>query len=184
MAQRIGEMPEESGTAPRAGDDGTGLERAGTILSEFVEASRAAAEALVYEQKQRAAAQVKGIGEAVRAAARSLERSQTPTLAGYADRAAIQIEQFSDLIGDRSWSEIIAETRGFARRRPWLFLFAATAAGFLTGRVLSAPTDRGAGNRELYAAREAREEVTAAVASGDGKLAGQHGDLTAGREIH
>ena len=88
MAQSIGEMPEGSGTASRAGDDGAGLERAGTILVEFVEASRAAAEALVYEQKQRAAAQVRGIGEAVRSAAQSLERSQTPRLAGYADQAA------------------------------------------------------------------------------------------------
>jgi hypothetical protein len=177
-------MPEGSGTAPRAGDDGTGVERAGTILSEVVEASRAAAEALVYEQKQRAAAQVKGIGEAVRSAAQYLERSQTPTLARYADQAASEIEQFSHLISDRSWSEIIAEARYFARRQPWLFLFAATAAGFLAGRVLSAPTNHGAGDREMYSAREASEEVTAAVASGDGKLAGQHADVTVGWETH
>jgi hypothetical protein len=184
MAQRIGEMPEGSGTAPPAGDDGMGHERVGTILVELVEASRSAAEALVYEQKQRAAAQVRGIGEAVRSAAQSLERSQTPALARYADQAASQIEQFSHLVGDRSWSEILAETRYFARRQPWLFLFAATAAGFLAGRVLLAPTNRGPGDRELYAAREANEEVTAAVASGDGKLAGQHADITAGLETH
>ena len=184
MAQRIREMPEESGTASPAGDGGMGLERAGTILSELGEASRTAAEALVYEQKQRAAAQVRGIGEAVRSAAQSLEQSQTPTLARFADQAASQIEQFSHLIGDRSWSEIIAETRYFARRQPWLFLLGATAAGFLAARVLSAPTNRGAGERELDSAREASEEVTAAVASGDGKLAGQHADITAGREIH
>jgi hypothetical protein len=184
MAQRIGEMPEGSGTAPYADDDEAGLEHAGTILTELVEAGRAAAEALVHEQKQRAAAQVKGIGEAVRSAAQSLERSQTTTLARYADQAASHIEQFSHLIGNRSWSEIIAETRYFARRQPWLFLFSATAAGFLAGRVLLAPANRGAGDRELYAAREASDEVTAAVASGDGKLAGQHADITAGWEIH
>ena len=184
MVQRIGEMPERSGTAPRADDDGVGIERAGTILVDLVEASREAAEALVYEQKQRAAAQVRGIGEAVRSAAQSLERSQTATLARYADQAASQIEQFSHLIGDRSWSEIIAETRYFARRQPWLFLFAATAAGFLAGRVLSTPTNREAGDGELCSAREASEEVTAAVASGDGKLAGQHADITAGQETH
>jgi hypothetical protein len=182
MAQRIAEMPKGNDTAPCAGDDGTGFERAGTILVELVEASRAAAEALAYEQKHRAAAQVRGIGEAVRSAAQSLERSQTPTLARYADQAANEIEHFSHLIGDRSWSEIIAETRYFARRQPWLFLFAATAAGFLAGRVLSAPANRGAGDRETYSAREASEEVTAAVASGDGKLAGQHADITAGPE--
>jgi hypothetical protein len=161
-----------------------GHERVGTILVELVEASRAAADALVYEQKQRAAAQVRGIGEAVRSAAQSLGQSQTPTLARYADQAASQIEQFSHLVGDRSWSEILAETRYFARRQPWLFLFAATAAGFLAGRVLLAPTNRGPGDRELYAAREANEEVTAAVASGDGKLAGQHADITAELETH
>ena len=184
MADGSGTADERDDSRAHAGDDPARFERAGAILGELVEATRSAAEALLNEQKRVAAAQVRGIGEAVRSAAQSLERSQTPTLAGYADRAANQIEQFSDLIGDRSWSEIIAETRYFARRQPWLFLFAATAAGFLTGRVLSAPTNRRAGDRELYSAREASEEVTAAVASGDGKLAGQHAEFTTARETH
>jgi ElaB/YqjD/DUF883 family membrane-anchored ribosome-binding protein len=173
-------MADASGAAEERAE----FERAGAILGELVEATRSAAETLLIEQKRRAAAQVKGIGKAVRSAAQSLERSQTPTLAGYADRAASRIEQFSHLIGDRSWSEIVAETRHFARRQPWLFICIATAAGLVAGRVLSTSTNRGAGDRELYSAREASEEVTAAVASGDGKLAGQHADVTAGWETH
>jgi len=182
MADGSGTAVERDGWPAHAGDDPAGFERAGAMLGELVGATRSAAEALLDEQKRRAAAQVKGIGEAVRSAAQSLDRSQTPALAGYVDRAASQIEQFSDLIGARSSSEIIAEMRYFARRQPWLFLFAATAAGFLTARVLSAATNRGAGERELYSARKASEEVTAAVASGDGKLAGQHDDINAGWE--
>jgi hypothetical protein len=184
MADGVGTVEERDGSPEHAGDDPARFERAGAILGEVIEATRSAAEALLDEQKRRAAAQVKGIGEAVRSAAQSLERSPAPALADYADRAASQIEQFSGFIGDRSWSEIVAETRYFARRQPWLFLFAATAAGFFIGRVLTASTNRRADDRELYSAREASEEVTAAVASGDGKLAGQHADVTAEWETH
>ena len=157
MADGIGTAEERDGSLAHDDDDPARFDGAGAILGELVEATRSAAEALLDEQKRRAAAQVKGIGEAVRSAAQSLERSQTQMLAGYADRAASGIEQFSQLIGDRSWSEIIAEARYFARRQPWLFLFAATADGFLTARVLSAATNRGAGERELYSARKASE---------------------------
>jgi ElaB/YqjD/DUF883 family membrane-anchored ribosome-binding protein len=181
MADANGTAEEPVGSIVRAGDPAV-FERAGAILSELVEATRSAADALLDEQRQRAAAQVKDIGEAVRSAAQALERSQTPTLARYADQAASQIDQFSHLIGDRSWREIVAETQDFARRRPWLFLCAATAAGFLAGRMLSAPTNRRAGERELCSSRETSEEVTAAVASGDGKLVGQHADISTGAE--
>ena len=73
----------------------------------------------------------------------------------------------------RRWDVILEDGRRYKAR------FLITAVG-----VLSAPTNREAGDRERDSARGASEEVTAAVASGDGKLAGQHADTTAGREIH
>ena len=176
MAESIGEAAERSGSTPRAGDAAAGFERGGTILAELAEATRLAAEALVEEQKQRAAAQAKGIAEAVRLAADRLERSETPGIGRYADQAAGQIEQLSQLIGERNWSEIIAETRDFARRRPMLFLVAAAAAGFLAGRVLSVPTVRRRQETlppaELSPHRGETDPITAAVSSGDNGFAG------------
>ena len=127
---------------------------------------------------------MRGLADAVRCAAEHLDQSETWGIGRYADRAAGQIEQLARLIGEQKLAEIVAETRHFARRQPWLFICIATTAGFDAGRVLSASTNRGAGDRELYSAREAAEEVTAAVASGDGKLAGQHADITARWETH
>lgn len=182
MADSNTEAVEQRGSTMGAGDEGAGIERAGTMLVELVEASRSAAEALLEEQKQRAAAQVKGVAEAVRSAAECLEHSQSWGLGDYANRAAGQIEQLSQVIGQRSWSEILAETRDFARRRPWLFLGAATAAGFVAGRVLMVP----AGSRQLPTSPDtriaSRGEPAAAASMGNGKSTGQHADTSAVRE--
>lgn len=189
MADWNGEA-ERVGSTPRAGHEGAGIERAGTMLVELVEASRAAAEALLDEQKHRAAAQVTGLAEAVRSAAQCLERSETWGIGGYTHQAAGQIERLSHLIGDRSWSEIVAETRDFARRRPWLFLAAAAAVGFLAGRVLSVPTtarpqqERTSPASQLSSQGGETEEIIAAVSSGDGRLAGQQADISARPETH
>jgi ElaB/YqjD/DUF883 family membrane-anchored ribosome-binding protein len=178
------EAVEQWGSTMRAGHEGEGVERAGTMLVELVEASRSAAEALLEEQKQRAAAQVKGFSEAVRSAAECLERSESWSLGSYANEAADQIERISQLIGQRSWNEILAETRDFARRRPWLFLGAATAAGFVAGRVLMVPAERPASPDSQLSTRGAAAEVTAAVSSGNVRLTGQHAAISAAPETH
>src|SRR5215467_10166142 len=139
MTDANGTEAERVGSTLHADNDPAGLERVGAILSELVEATRSAAEALLDEQKRRAATQVRGLAEAVRCAAEYLDQSETWGIGRYADRAADQIEQLARSIGEQKLAEIVAETRDFARRRPWLFLCVATAAGFVAGRVLSAP---------------------------------------------
>jgi len=118
MAGGIGEPAGQFGSAARADGGEPGLERAKTILTELLDATRSAAEALLDEQKQRAAERVKGIAVTVRCAAQSLERSDSRAVARHAERAADQIEDFSHLIRERRWGEIAADTGNFARRRP------------------------------------------------------------------
>jgi hypothetical protein len=166
-------------------DDPAGFERAGAILSELAEATRSAAEALLDEQKRHAATRVRGLAEAVRCAAESLDQSEISGIGRHADRAAGQIEQLAQSIGEQNWAEIVADTRDFARRRPWLFLCVATAAGFVAGRVLSAPSARGRQETippvpQTFPDGSETGEVIMAVSSGDGRLAGQR----SGQERH
>jgi ElaB/YqjD/DUF883 family membrane-anchored ribosome-binding protein len=188
MADRNVEATEWRSSTVRNDQEDAGVGRAGTMLVELVEATRSAAEALVEDQKQRLAAQVKGFAEAMRTAAQCLERSESWGLGGQADETARQIEQLSQLIGQRSWSEILTETRNFARRRPWAFLGAAAAAGFVAGRMLWVPANRGRSvtspDAQVSARANEAAEITAAVSSGDGRFAGEHADVSAGVETH
>jgi len=55
-------------------------------------------------------------------------------LAGYADRAAEQVAQWSDALRGQDVPQLLEETRQFARRQPMLFVGGALAAGFLGAR--------------------------------------------------
>src|SRR5262249_35316247 len=109
------------------------------------------------------------MAEAVRCAAQSLDRSENPAIARYADLAADRIEDFSGLIRERQWSEIVADTEDLARRQPTLFAFGAAAIGFLAGRLLALPTDRRQPEKstpqplDLSPHRGETDEITAAV---------------------
>lgn len=186
MADRNLEAVEWGSSAMGKDQEDAGVGSAGTMLVELVEVTRSAAEALLQDQKQRAAAHVKGLAEAVRSAAQCLERSESWGLGSHADRAARQIEQLSQLIGQRSWSEIVAETQNFARRQPWVFLGVAAAAGFVAGRILAVPADRQrqltSPDAQLSPRASETAEITAAVSSGNGRFTAEHGDISAGQE--
>jgi hypothetical protein len=178
--------------AGHAAEGGRSFERAKPILDEILDAARSAAATMLDEQKQRAAERVGGIAEAVRCAARSLDRSEDRAIAGWADQAAGRVEGFSRLIGERRWSDIAADTADFARRQPMLFVLGAAATGFLAGRLLSLPADRRQPKPtipqtpDLSPQRGETDEITAAVAklattpTGGGKVAGNGAEIPAG----
>ena len=126
----------------------------------------------------------------MRCAAQSLDRSENPAIARYADQAADRIEDFSGLIRERRWSEIVADTEDLARRQPTLFVLGAAAVGFLAGRLLAVPTDRRRSQEDipqtldLAPHRGETDEITAAVSKlatqptgSAGKLAGNGAEL-------
>ena len=166
-------MAEWTGSTAGFGDTQPGLDRAKDIIVEFACATQSAALSAANERKQRAAEQVGGVAEAVRAAARSLERSQIPTAARYVDRAAVQVEDFARALRERRWGELIGDIDYVARRQPVLFVFGAVAVGFLVGRFLAVSTQHGG------PAPAANPAVTAAIssASGNGELASGNGEL-------
>jgi hypothetical protein len=168
-------MAEWTGSTAGFGDTQPGLDRAKDIIVEFACATQSAALSAANERKQRAAEQVGGVAEAVRAAARSLDRSQIPTAARYFDRAAGQVEDLAQALRERRWGELIGDIEDVARRQPVLFVVGAVAVGFLAGRFLALSP------RRQEAAPAPGAAVTAAIssASGNGELdgwAGRGGD--------
>jgi hypothetical protein len=148
-----------------------GGERAWSVVAEFVDAARSAAESLLEEQTRQVAERVSGIADAVRGAAKSLDQSQNRAIARYADQAADQIENFSRAVRERGWNEIVADTEDFARRQPTLFVLGAVATGFLVGRFLWASTagQRHGSDATRGSARgDTTPAVTAAVSSASG----------------
>jgi ElaB/YqjD/DUF883 family membrane-anchored ribosome-binding protein len=189
MADKVEELARGRGAAAYREGTEQSFERAKTILSELLEATRSAAETILDDQKQRTAERVSGMAEAVRCAAQSLDRSENRAIARYADQGAGWIEDFSRLIRERQWSEIVADTEDLARRQPMLFVLGATAVGFLAGRLLSVPTDARQPEKstpqppDLSPHRGETDEITAAVSklatrpTGAGKVAGSGAEL-------
>jgi hypothetical protein len=169
MADKIGELGTGGGAAAYRDGREQSFQRAKTILSELLDATRSAAETILDDQKQRTAERISGTAEAVRCAAQSLDRSENPAIARYADQAADRIEDFSSLIRERQWSEIVADMEDLARRQPTLFALGAAALGFLAGRLLAVPTDRRRSQKDIPQTpdlgphRGETDEITAAV---------------------
>ena len=153
------------GTAPTDG------ERAGTVVVEFLDAARSAAESLLEAQKRQVAERVSGIAEGLRNAVGPLDRSQNTIIARVAEQAADRVESFSRAVRDRRWNELVADTEDFARRQPTLFVLGAVAAGFIIGRFLWTATGQH-DKASTIPGREARRAVTAAVSSDSGAAAG------------
>ena len=86
-------------------------------------------------QKHNAAQRIAPVQTALRETAHQL-RKQGQNSAQYVDRATDQVERFSVYLRDTDVDEIIGEVRGFARRRPALFLGGAASLGFLATRFL------------------------------------------------
>jgi hypothetical protein len=151
------------------GDTRSGLDRAWALLVEFVDAARSAALCAAGEQVRQGARQVGSVAEAMRAAARSLDRSEIPSVARYADQAAERIESFSHSLDEQRWSEIIGDVEDIARRRPALFVLGAATMGFLAGRLLSDPRPQDHAPRTTsVGALPPDEAVKAAVSSASG----------------
>lgn len=95
-------------------------------------------------QKHQAAQRMRPIQTALEEAAHQLRRQGQGPVAEYADRAADQVERFSGYLRETDVEEIADEARGFARRRPALFLGGAAALGFFATRFLKSSSSEGA----------------------------------------
>jgi len=108
-------------------------------------------------QKHQAAQRMTPFQMALRETAQQLRKQGQDPTARYADKASDQIERFSGYLRDTDVDEIADGVRGFARRRPALFLGSAALLGFLGTRFLKsssqeASSGTGYGSAEPVAA--------------------------------
>jgi hypothetical protein len=76
------------------------------------------------------------VQSALRETAQQLRKQGQGPVAEYADGAAERVERFSGYLRETDVDDIMDEARGFARRRPALFLGSAALLGFLGTRFL------------------------------------------------
>jgi hypothetical protein len=87
-------------------------------------------------QKHEASQRMVPVQSALRETGQQLRKQGQGSVAGYADQAADQVERFSGYLRETDVDEIMDEVRGFARRRPGVFLGGTVALGFLATRFL------------------------------------------------
>lgn len=92
-------------------------------------------------QKNRAAAGLGGVADAIRHAGDEL-RTQNEGLATYIDRASEQLRQLADQIREKGTDDIAADVAAFARRRPAVFIGGAFIIGLGLARFLKSTAPR------------------------------------------
>jgi hypothetical protein len=95
-------------------------------------------------QKHEASQRLTPVQVALRETAQQLRKQGQTPVAQYADKASDQVERFSGYLRETSVEEITDQARGFARRRPALFLGGALTLGFLAARFLKSSSREGA----------------------------------------
>ena len=101
-------------------------------------------------QKHEASQRLTPVQTALRETGQQLRKQRQGPVAEYADKAADQVERFSGYLRETEVDEIMDEARGFARRRPALFLGSAVALGFLATRFLKSSSEGGASEAYGY----------------------------------
>ena len=165
-----------TGDAEAGGATGVRAKAPTSVVGEFVDAVRSAAESLLEERKRQVAERVGGIAEALHSAAHSLENSQNTLIASYVGETADWVEDIFRQVRDRRWNEIVSDVEDLARRQPTLFVLGAMATGFLVGRFLWSTTSEQRQASEVareLSQRETVSNVTAAVSSASGAGVGE-----------
>ena len=131
-----------AGANPTARRTGTSLGGSSTTgTSGLVDTLRNQASSQLTTQKERAAAGLGSVVEAVRQTGQQL-RGKNDALAGYAESAAAQLEGWSSQLRERDLSELVDDVKMFARRRPALFLGGGVALGVIAARILKSSGER------------------------------------------
>lgn len=145
MATQIGSSSFETPRRPNGrSEQPGGLRPAGGLIDEV----RGQVTSTVNVQKDRAAAGLGGVADAIRHAGDEL-RARNEGLAGYIDRASDQLRQLADQIREKGAEDIAADVAEFGRRRPAIFIGGAFIIGLGLARFLksTAPREELSGSR-------------------------------------
>jgi hypothetical protein len=127
---------------------GSGQATTSQLASDATRLVRTTAYTQIDNQKHRATDMLGSLAHAVRSTGDQLRDGNSSFIAGYADRAAEQIDRFSHALGNRELDDLVHDVRTFARERPALFLAAAFGLGVLAARFLKSSNARTASRTE------------------------------------
>jgi hypothetical protein len=121
---------------------GSGQTTTGQLASDATRLVRDTAYTQIDNQKHRATDMLGNLARAVRSSSGQMHEGDASFIAGYADRAADQIDRLSEAIRNRELDDLARDVRRFAKERPALFLGAAFGLGLLTARFLKSSGER------------------------------------------
>ncbi len=132
----------EFGTTTGATNYGTtgsaGIGQADQQTAGILNQVRDKAASQLNEQKTRATDSLGSVAQAVRQSTQHLREQQYDTVAQFVERAADQIERFSNHLRERDLNELMSEAQRFARHQPAVFIGSSFAAGMLAARFIKA----------------------------------------------
>lgn len=103
-------------------------------VSNLTEQVRQQATSQLTSQKERAVETLDTVALLLRQAGEHAQEQDKAMLAGYVDKAAGQVDHLTATLREQDLTQILDETKEFARRQPMLFVGGALAAGFLGAR--------------------------------------------------
>ena len=93
-------------------------------------------------QKDRATDGLGNVAQAVRETTQHLRTQQHDAIAGYAERAADQLERFQQRLKEKDVSELLDDAQRLARSQPALFIGGAFAIGLIGARFFKSSSPR------------------------------------------
>lgn len=146
------DTPAMSATSPAASQasssgqgttSGTSTAGAGGEGHGFVGRLRDRAGEQINTQKGRALDSIGTVAQAVRATTRELRGQQHGVIAEYVERAADQLDRFSDRLEDKDVGDLYRDAQAMARRRPMMFIGTAFAIGLVGARFFKSSAPNG-----------------------------------------
>ena len=134
--------------------------------SELASRGTEQAKSQLANQKHNASQRLTPIHSALRESAQQLRNQGQGQVGDYAEKAADQVERFSSYLRQTEVDEIAEEVRGFARRRPGLFLGSAAAVGFFATRFLKSTSEEASSSSSSSSSSSAGYAYSAPTTTG------------------
>ncbi len=99
-------------------------------------------------RKDQAAEKLGPIHMALHETAHQLNEQGQDSIGQYVDKAALQVERFSEYLRESDVDQLMGEAQSFARRKPAIFLGSALALGFFGSRFLKSSSGQGTGSEQ------------------------------------
>jgi len=136
------------------------VSQAKQAVSESLDQAKRQMQTTLDERKTQAAGRLGGIATALRQTGEQLNAQNETQFGQYAQSAAEQLDNWSQMLQTKNLNELMNEVHDFAHRQPELFIAGSLAAGLLLGRFLKSSSSRAANyndyNRSGYGNNYAR----------------------------